>query len=90
MFTDFGPYPGFYDIIIEDVTHDLGLKHIVFHGEYYNEFSGNAIKFKTIFTFSATNHILKVETLVGIHGRQRVVGKRFMMKPDTENQIFFR
>ena len=88
MFSKEGPYPGVSDITIHNFDMIQEGRIVVFYGKYFNEFSGNILKFRTRFTFSIAAHILKVETIVSIDGIQTVVGRRIMMRPDNEYRAF--
>ena len=90
IFSSQGPYPGFSDIIVRSPSVDVNRRYIHFRGQYFNKFSGSVIGFETKFTFSKSNNILRVETIVGIDGTQTVVGRRFMMRPGNSCEDFSR
>jgi hypothetical protein len=90
LFANNEPYPGLYDIAIHDFEINLEQRSVVFFGNYFNENSRALTEFQTKFTFSATSHLLKIETGVMINGMLTVVGLRFLRQPDTENYDLFR
>ena len=90
LFANNEPYPGLYDIAIHNFDIKLEERSIVFYGSYFNENSGTLTEFQTKFTFSATSHLLKIQTGVMINGMLTVVGLRFLRQPDTENYDLFR
>ena len=90
LFANSEPYPGLYDIAVHDFEIKLEERSVVFFGSYFNENSGTLAQFQTKFTFSATSHLLKVQTGAMINGMLAVVGLRFLRQPDTNNYDLYR
>ena len=90
LFVNDEPYPGLDNIVIHNFEIELEKRSVVFEGSCYNHHSGDTCQFQTKFTFSATSHLLKLQTTVTVDGIPAVGGRRFLRQPDTENYDFLR
>ena len=77
-------------IILKDFQVDTGSSSVTFYGQFYNHYSGTEVAFRTNFSFSVTNHFLKVTTEFLSGGIYNKVGKRFLKQPDTPQGDLFR
>ena len=78
------------EIIVMDFDVNTEESCVTFYGQFFDQFRGIYLDFRTKFSFSITNHFLRIVTAFSDGKTYNKVGDRMMKQPDTPSSDFFR